>query len=533
MIPEPAAFYKFASSQRPVPGPNVPAPEQPGFCRNGVFQPLKPSDLQPENYMCFVGKYRVKNSTVPIPRYLKIADLLKYKIDSTAGKPVAFAEVNDSFKVPEGYLPKAVTYTIVGGNAHSVTTSSSFDDNILAMVAIGDRKVFRYYKNEIGRAGGEDSLPDLTQVIEWGNPLSEVEREFGSYSLGDLTGTFALDALSTTVANPDVVKVSITGHTTLPMSVSVHYSVLCERTTTKFQQWQIDTFNAIQEAYGALKSEYEATRQNQEFSGLLNIPGRNPLLNREMEKRELKKFSISLLTGQQFESFNAMEEDYQSHTPQLNLADAVAEGRFVRFFEQALEWRHMTYLFYPYFWGRKTRWAETLTLQNKDPLFEQFLQAGYARVWIPVRPGFELVVANYVKCGGDPWTEKDAPIAAEPPDSAPLVALIDEVKEQLGADFESREGTVAVREGERLIIGTGTDFRAGDEDREILIALKTYRIATVDEASQRIELREPYAGADQDAAGFAVGVKFVGEPWVVQVPTTLVYLDAGEDLISQ
>jgi len=535
MIPEPAAFYKYAKTKKPSSVINIPKPERPGFCRNGVFYPLSPSDLQPENYLCFVGKYNVKNVTALSPRYLRVSDILKYKIDSTHGDPVSFAESNDSFKIPEGYAPKGVSYAISGGNSHSATTKhDDHDDIILAVVTIADRRVFRYYRSEIGEAGGEDYWPDIGQVIEWGNPLSSIEQQFGSYSLGNLKDEFPLPSSNAATGDPDVVKVSLTGHTTLPMSVTIHYSLLCERTQTKFQQWQIDTFNAIMDAYENLKADYDDAVQNQLNAAEPELQGRNPLLNREIEKHELKKFSISLLTGQQYESFNAMEEDNLLGIPQINLTDASAEGKFVRFFEQALEWRNITYLFYPYFWGNKKHWAESLMAKDNDPLFEQFLRAGFARVWAPVRPGFESVIVNYIECGGEPWNEKDAPIIGDPDEeSAPTVSLIDEIKEQLGVDFEFRPGTVKVEKGSKLVIGSGTDFRADDKNREILIALKYYRITEVNEADQRIQLREPYAGEDEDATGYAIGVKFVGEPWVVQVPTSLVHLSSASGLIAE
>jgi|GEM_PF-2008105 hypothetical protein len=66
-----------------------------------------------------------------------------------------------------------------------------------------------------------------------------------------------------------------------------------------------------------------------------------------------------------------------------------------------------------------------------------------------------------------------------------------------------------------------------------MISLKYYRIAEVDEDGQRIWLREAYAGEDQEGIGFAIGVKYVGESWVVQVPTTLVHLSGNDELISE
>lgn len=534
MVPEPGAFYRYAAGKKPAAAIGAPRPEAPGFCRNGVFHPLSPADLQPESYLCLVAKYNVKNVSAPSPRYLRVSDVLKLKLEAS-GEPISFAESNDSFKVPEGYVPKGVRYAISGGNTHSATSKGSgHDDIMLAVVTVAGQRVFRLYRSEIGEAGGEDYWPDLEQVIEWGNPLSNVEKNFKGYMHGSLEGELALPASAPGAGDADGVKVSLAGHSTLPLSVAIHYSVLCERSQSKFQQWQIDTFNAIMDAYGVLKSDYDDAQVAQQGAAEALLASQNPALNRQIEQRELKKFSISILTGQQYESFNAMEEHYQTGIPQIDLQDAAEEGRFVRFFEQAIEWRNMTYLFYPYFWGRKQRWAETSTTKDADPLFEQFLQAGYARVWVPVRPGFEAVLVHYIECGGEPWTEKDAPIApgsGEP--SAPSIALIDEIKEQLGADFELRPGKIAVQSGSAVVHGTGTDFTAADLDREILIALRYYRIAEVDEAAQTLRLREPYAGADAQGIGYAVGVQYVGEPWLVHVPTRLVYLSNRTDLVVE
>lgn len=525
MVPEPAAFHVFALTRTAAAMATAPTP--PGFCRDGVFQPLRPGDLGPDNYGCFVARYNVKNVTPPPVRYTRVCDVLKHKIDSTSGAPVVFVESNDSFKVPAGYRPIAVSYNIAGGNSHSGTTSGvRHDDLILALVTVADRKVFRYYKNEIGRAQGEESWPDLEQVIEWGNPLSPRELAFKSYSIGGLAGSLAVDGTS------DTIKISVAGHSTLPMSVAVHYSVLCERTPARYEQWQLDTFNAIHEAYAAARQEHEAARDNQGVADILAVRGQNPERNRSIERRELKKYAISILTGQQFDAFDAMGADHRLHVPQIDLVDAAAEGAFVRFFEQALEWRHMTYLFYPYFWGRKPRWAEAVERRDEDPRFEQFLQAGYARVWVPIRPGFETVVASYIQCGGEPWTERDAPLCDEPGGDLPIVSLIEEMTEQLGADFEPRAGTLTVRAGDARVDGVGTDFIASDVDREILIDLERYRIVAVDEVAQQVRLQDPYRGIDRDGIGYAIGARLVGEPWVVEVPTNLVYLEADPPLID-
>lgn len=51
---------------------------------------------------------------------------------------------------------------------------------------------------------------------------------------------------------------------------------------------------------------------------------------------------------------------------------------------------------YPYFWGRKSYWADRLAFEDPDPQFDEFLKSGFARVQVPVRPGFEAAIDQYV-----------------------------------------------------------------------------------------------------------------------------------------
>jgi hypothetical protein len=47
------------------------------------------------------------------------------------------------------------------------------------------------------------------------------------------------------------------------------------------------------------------------------------------------------------------------------------------------------YVTNPYFWGRKTQWTRRLAFDDPDPVFDEFLKAGFCRVVVPARPGFE------------------------------------------------------------------------------------------------------------------------------------------------
>lgn len=533
MIPEPAAFFRYAMTNKPSTRIKVERPEEPGLCISGKFFKLRPTDIVPEYYMDFIGKYRVKDAEPPPPQFIYEADVLEYLNQDVPDKTaLSFCVNNKEFKIRDGYYPTLVKYKISGGNAHRSFYGESPDNNILISVTIANQKKFVLYKNEIGSSGGFDLWEDVKQTIEWRDmPLSPGEVALGSYMRGSTSGEVIIEE-----ENQKQLPISLAGHTTLPISVSIHYTVLCTRSPSEYEQWQIATYNAIMTAYQALKMEFEESQRAEQFDANVSFQGRNPAINRETEKIELKKFAISILTGQQYNSFNAMGEDHTLGYPQIDLPDASEEGQFVRFFEQALEWRHITYLFYPYFWGNKKNWVKILNMQDTDPLFEKFVQAGYARVWIPVRPGFESVVDFYIVNGGEPWTEKDAPLCnttgdepENPYNAPPAVSLIDEIKEQLDNDFVQRKGTIEVTNGEKNITGTDTEFTEGDVDREILISLKVYRIAKVVSATQ-ISLLDAYEGESGDSMGYAIGVKFVGEPWLVKIPTSLVLLQESNQL---
>ncbi|MCB0539861.1 MAG: hypothetical protein KDE33_20260, partial [Bacteroidetes bacterium] len=79
--------------------------------------------------------------------------------------------------------------------------------------------------------------------------------------------------------------------------------------------------------------------------------------------------------------------------------EAQRDGEYIKFVEQVFDWKNILYLFYPYFWGRKCKWKELYNLIDVDPVFQQFKQAGSARVMVAVRPGFELAAINFLTLG--------------------------------------------------------------------------------------------------------------------------------------
>jgi len=156
-------------------------------------------------------------------------------------------------------------------------------------------------------------------------------------------------------------------------------------------------------AHKALQMEYEQKVAAQETFQGIAIQGQNPKLNREIEKTELKKHCVKMLMDTYvFGTFDAVKDD-GVHFPDFDIFDALEEGKTIQFFEQAFEWENMTYLFYPYFWDRKDKWISRSTLYDSDPLFTKFLQAGSARVVLPVHPAYNDAIMYFLENGGSVW----------------------------------------------------------------------------------------------------------------------------------
>jgi len=201
--------------------------------------------------------------------------------------------------------------------------------------------------------------------------------------------------------------------------------VKCQRTARALRTWAADTHAKLTNAYRARLAEYEETLAALELQAGVAIEGQNPALNLELMRDELKKHCLSIFTNQHFDLFDAVDTGYYG-LPQVDVFEAAGEGAYVRFFEQAFEWEHLTWVTYPYFWGRKSEWAERIHYEDPDPLFNQFLKAGYCRVSVPARPGFEGAIDHFMAFG-ELWN--GGPL---PPVSSPLyLRIADELAERL------------------------------------------------------------------------------------------------------
>lgn len=213
--------------------------------------------------------------------------------------------------------------------------------------------------------------------------------------------------------------ISVLGNCT---SFQINIVAACEVKEKAIEAWQLKTYEAIMNAYESALSDYYSQINASQVQAGVQIQGRNPDFNRKIERDELRKGVLRLLTDnfsqtrvggswrlkERFDSISTGEHGY----PEFNVSEGMVEGKIIQFFEQAFEWNNITYRFSPYFWGRKSNWKDIFPLTDNDPLFTDFLRAGAARIVVPVHPAYNETVLHYLATneiwnGGTPPTLDD------------------------------------------------------------------------------------------------------------------------------
>jgi hypothetical protein len=307
-------------------------------------RPLTADLISEFNYSRYAAKYGVAGVTAPPALFTYVGLALAQTRELGLGAEGRGAIASKDFVVPSGYIL----------NSYSVAASilSSVNAPQFNLQVRGDVWELIHSADNAG-----------------GAPM--VQKQLGAPGPDN---AHAAGSVPVSVACYDV------------FSFAVNIQGLCIRTEEAMQKWRLETFEKIQTAYLALQTAYDQKVTQAESAAGPPIQGQNPGINRIVEKNELKKLCITLMTGQHFQEFGAMTEpaDDPRHPPEMDLEDALYQGPIIQFFEQAFEWEQMTYVYYPYFWGRKKSWRQITNLTDPDPLFQQFLTAGAARVLVPV-----------------------------------------------------------------------------------------------------------------------------------------------------
>lgn len=434
VLPEPAAFVirAFEHNRAPEAPPRLP---QPPARPNLVISQITQATVDAYAAIFPLGDVR--------PEPLATMSVSKVITGSDLGGQVATAH-EKQFDIPEDY---AVTRATISGAYEGVNRPAQGNDWGVFVSIGGQTRVASHPKD----GGGDYHQVFPPTTITFDPPL---------------TGPQGISVLAYRV---DAFEVSAALDLTL--------------TAKARRAWQIDVYNAIMDAYGRAEAAYRAELEEYRdrmagytISQGVVIRGRNPRVNQEIIRTELKKGCLAMI-ALQFDAnrsddvvFDAMKSRPESierpavtrtevetvtttrpdpattvtvttttieeqvvtaetpiDIPAVDVPDAVAEGQIIQFLEQAFEWQQISYVLYPYFWGRlPEKWFDAQRyLDEEDPLFARFLQAGAVRVLVAARPGFEMAVMHYLRTR-QPWNGGPAPSLDDPL----YVAVHEELRDQ-------------------------------------------------------------------------------------------------------
>lgn len=180
------------------------------------------------------------------------------------------------------------------------------------------------------------------------------------------------------------------------IGISLH--VTCKLTEAAFEAWQIKTYKAIIGAYENKKAAYDNAVAEAKANAGIRIRGTNPLYNKQLIRTELKKQALYLMSHCKFIDNVKVYDDGTVKS----CCEAFDKGQVIKFVDSAFEWGNMMYSLYDYFYAKKEEWSLLYNISDPDPLMNNFLKAGEARVIIPVAKGKELAVINFLTLG-KPW----------------------------------------------------------------------------------------------------------------------------------
>jgi len=327
---------------------------------------IKPEDIEPDNYQELVKTYHATDIAPPPETYASIS------YDFNTGGEDKDQEFTNSTRIaiPEGYRAERATV----GAVVTVWDDWSVD------IVIGE-KTHRFHGNG------------------W----------IFSTGLNEETGSLPFAMVTDQVGD-----------------VAVAVKVVCKATERAMDLWRADTYAKLVQAYQTRKSEQEAKLADMLADAPAEIESGPEAANRALMVEEIKRACISVLTRQHFDLFDATR-DGALNLPEIRFDEAVAEGDYVRFFEQAFEWENLSWVTYPYFWGRKGNWEDKVLIEDDDRDYQDFLKAGYVRVVLPVRDGFGAALDHFRQYG-EPWLGGPLPTISDDL----YLPIADEIAERLG-----------------------------------------------------------------------------------------------------
>lgn len=503
ILPEPAALYKRLLKNE-------------YFVIKPVKPAITPTDINSKNYLTYTSQYSLKDIENPPKEFEQV----KIHIN---GEP----EVRDRIGTPGYKVERTGEYNRYDYNAQIPINyvSESMSSEIISLIWNPDY-------NPPGKKHDKFGGVSLSISIGGNNigyyPSADTEHTSNSsVSCLGLESTQPLGFQAWDVTLYDIIL-----------------TIQCKIKNELMLNWQKEIYDKIMKIYEGALAEWQKNKDVFEEKEAVLKKGqydRNPFINREIERAELKRMAISYISCQFYDQFDSMKSKVEPcGYPEMSIIEAEKEGKFVQFFEQAFNWNLLTYKFYPYFWGKKCNWSKNLKEESSDLIFEKFLQAGSCHVLIPIRNGFFDYVSYFIMTGEIWGGTGTTPLSNDPY----YVSLAQEIKEQNENFNTERSGRIDATNGSIAVTLNGTDYYwdnilgvintasiNADLDREILLDFKYYRIVSIVENtsvtthdSWIITLERNYEGDTQLNMMWSTGAIYIGAPWEFVTPTTLTFL---------
>jgi hypothetical protein len=480
-IPEPGLSIVNGSSEA---GAEIPKPNKPKINASGITE---------SNYLALAKKYNATNIEPPPQKFVTATHVWSSQPDENADDDTAEEALSGLINIPDKHRP-----------------------------------VYGWYM-----------ISALPYNIETFNVRIQIDnQQFSHTDQEPIKHLFIINRFQKEHRWETGVGFSLTAHGHYDKTLALNIVIVCRRLDNAYIEWQIKTFAAIWAGYEALLREYEKAFESARIEqGILGIPqGAPAMVNRRTEREELQKWAVTIMRREPL-AFNAVvkrKADGVEHD-EVDPGKADQQAATVRFYEEAFEWVHMSYFFYPYFWGRRDSWNIRQSIRHNDYRFETFLRAGSARIIVPVTPRYEQQVLYYLANPQLPEKERIEGLKDEDTNSTP-VSIEESVYDTLWLEL-------LVNKNEELALGSGflkvtqgspdveivdSIWETTDRDlgRELYIDGEQYEISEIFIENRKLfRLTVGYLGESQDEAPYATGSVAFGRPWLVNLPTNLVILN--------
>ena len=191
----------------------------------------------------------------------------------------------------------------------------------------------------------------------------------------------------------------------LEYALNITLSCTCSTSADLYLRWQMAAYNGVMAAYQARREEYFRA-----MTLLADGPARStPERCRETEREALQKSAIEALMAP-FQMLPATAAAFAA-----GQGDGVAL-RLIPLFHDALDWGEMTYAFQGRYYASndpdRPTWQKLVQTSGGAPGFHEFLEAGAARMLVPVKPSYVLPLLFYLGSAGQFWrgAEKLTPV---------------------------------------------------------------------------------------------------------------------------